>query len=662
MNKSITSKGKTVDEAVDNGLRELGVSREEVDVEVIEEGKARFLHFASKGAVVKLTQKKQMAHTFQFQREEHQSELDEPTSVAWVEDGKILWQHDGKTSPQIVIPPEIDIYKNDTLVNDTKLSLHDGDLVRYESGKVNEETKFEIYLNEQKTKAFLKVMPGFECMYALKKMEPSRVLKLEITEIKKPYLTLTEQMIQSAIEEEGIVFGIKREMFKQACATQDEGEFLIADGIDPVQGTNGWLEYKVKINESTEMKEREDGTIDFRDTRHIPTVKEQELIAVIHPPKKGTSGKAVTGEEVPPQPVKAIKVQQGEGVEIVESSGEVFAKVAGRPSIENRLRSILVEVLPKLEHRGDVNIESGNLNFYGDIEVYGNVDENMVITANRDLVVRGTTSKSELTAGRNMVLHGNVIGTKVVCGKRQQVMASQAETLEAINQELRHFDLAVEQLLKNPAFQSGSFENTGISAVAKLLINNKFAHLVEIVKEFSKGIQNEEELFSPKWKEVADRLTQAFVHKKEEHLKEIQDLYQFIEDIELLYEAATTPPEEKMSVILPTALNSDIFCAGDVTVTDQGCYNTSIHAIGKIKINGFLRGGSVFASERAEIHEAGSKGGVPTRITVPKDGAIYMHQVMADTTIRIGHQSFKFTKKQQNIHARLDEDGRITLA
>ena len=47
--------GKTVDEAVEEGLKELGVTREEVEVEVLEEGKKRL--FGSVPAQVKLTVK-----------------------------------------------------------------------------------------------------------------------------------------------------------------------------------------------------------------------------------------------------------------------------------------------------------------------------------------------------------------------------------------------------------------------------------------------------------------------------------------------------------------------------------------------------------------------------------------------------------------------------
>ena len=56
MEKTLNCTGKTVEEAIEAGLKELGVSREEVEVEVLEEGKVRRIG-KSVAAEVKLTLK-----------------------------------------------------------------------------------------------------------------------------------------------------------------------------------------------------------------------------------------------------------------------------------------------------------------------------------------------------------------------------------------------------------------------------------------------------------------------------------------------------------------------------------------------------------------------------------------------------------------------------
>lgn len=59
MEKTLNCTGKTVDEAIEQGLKELGVSREEVEVEVLEEGKVRRIG-KSIDAEVKLTLKEKL--------------------------------------------------------------------------------------------------------------------------------------------------------------------------------------------------------------------------------------------------------------------------------------------------------------------------------------------------------------------------------------------------------------------------------------------------------------------------------------------------------------------------------------------------------------------------------------------------------------------------
>ena len=57
--RSVIKSAKTVDEAVTLALKEMGASRSEVEIEVLEESKAGFLGlFGSKDAIVKVTEKK----------------------------------------------------------------------------------------------------------------------------------------------------------------------------------------------------------------------------------------------------------------------------------------------------------------------------------------------------------------------------------------------------------------------------------------------------------------------------------------------------------------------------------------------------------------------------------------------------------------------------
>ena len=55
MEKTVTKTAKTVDEAIEAALKELGVSREDAKIEVITEPAGGFLGLGSKDAEVKVT-------------------------------------------------------------------------------------------------------------------------------------------------------------------------------------------------------------------------------------------------------------------------------------------------------------------------------------------------------------------------------------------------------------------------------------------------------------------------------------------------------------------------------------------------------------------------------------------------------------------------------
>ncbi|MEX2446577.1 MAG: Jag N-terminal domain-containing protein, partial [Dehalococcoidia bacterium] len=55
--------GRTVDEAIERALSRLGLRHDQVDVDVITEGKAGFLGFGSEDAIVRVTAKESVATT-----------------------------------------------------------------------------------------------------------------------------------------------------------------------------------------------------------------------------------------------------------------------------------------------------------------------------------------------------------------------------------------------------------------------------------------------------------------------------------------------------------------------------------------------------------------------------------------------------------------------
>lgn len=658
--KEIISKGKTIEDALEEAIKSLGTTREDVDYEVIDEGKEGLLKFMGKPAVVKVMLKsEENKHTFSKEQEEEPSAEADQMLIAVVD--KALMVEQGEGAVEVQIPEEMKFYLNDTWVSEDVVQLSSEDDFRYELKEEIEDTKWSVKMDAQKVNAILTVEPGLVRKLALEEQPPTKKLKIKLKVYEEPNLTLTIDEIKAELEKQKIVFGIDKDEMLKACSSKNAGEFVIAKGLEPEDGENGWFEFKVEINEDKQFVEREDGTIDFRNARTIPSVEEGAIIGEIHDPKEGKPGKSVMGQEIPPKPVRPLQLRTGKGATLLEDSKTVEATSWGRPTVETRGTSVKVEVLPKLEHSGNVDLSSGNLNFVGDIEIKGNVEDGMKVKATGDVEVRGTTSKSNVVAGKSATFIGNIIESKVSAGQSNKLIVEKAPVLEEMIEKIELLLKSINQLVKAKTISEEQLEKNGVFSIVKVLTAQKLEGFPNKVREFHKEIIEEDKMFDDTWVDLAEKLQQVFVMKNPKSLSTLQDLETLIESIRSLHEHTILPPDDPANITFASALNSEIYCSGNVTLVKRGCYNSVIYAGGFLKMDGFAKSGRIFAGKGAEIKEVGSKGGAPTIIITPKNQTIKIGLAMADTTLQVGRQKLQLVKDEYEIEAHLGEDGLIRL-
>ena len=90
--------------------------------------------------------------------------------------------------------------------------------------------------------------------------------------------------------------------------------------------------------------------------------------------------------------------------------------------MQKRGNTAIITVLPKLDHRGDVGLESGNLRFNGDIVISGNVENHMEVVANGSVEIRGTASEAKIKAGQSITHYSNVIASEILVGQQVEIM------------------------------------------------------------------------------------------------------------------------------------------------------------------------------------------------------------------------------------------------
>ncbi|HZG17474.1 MAG TPA: FapA family protein [Candidatus Bathyarchaeia archaeon] len=693
MSRSVVAKGKNVQDAVELALQLLSAKREQVDIEIVEMETKGIFGIGGKPAVVKVVVKEnaptqtpvntapavdamellmssieslEVAGQEQLGRDSVTRSTDhvlkgDVEGKVWVKNSVIYCKDSENKYPTLSTCPEVIVYKNDEVV-EGMLIISEKDRIRIEVKQGQIPTRWEIRLDPERIKATLQVEPGTMIQRKLMDLEPEEHLELIVEETRITQNDMNINAVMDKLSELGIVQGINHLEIKKACETLDAATFTIATGIEPQQGRHGYLELLVDLEvEQKGLSERRDGTVNFRDFKRIPTVNKGEVVAIVHPPVEGRAGLTVTGITLFPAPVYPMVVKTGKGIILMEDGSKVVAIESGRPQFQIRGTLAKVSILDKLFHPQDVDIASGNIRFTGDVEIGGNVEEGMEVLAEGDIVLQKNVNMSKITSGNSILIKGNVINSEIVAGKSNLLIAECAQLLGEMSVTIKHIIAAVEQLYRTPAFKTSDITKIGLSSLLKILLESKFKSFPLLVKQYNEKTKEGKEVLDEEWINFANRLYLAFFTIHPGELKGIEDLVRIKDKLIELHQFSVIPPDPNSSIHLPYALNSRIYCSGDVFINGQGCYNTKIHAGGALKITGFIRGGEIYAGFGADITEVGTKGGVPTKIVVPHDRGIRIRLAMEDTVVQVGKRQHKFLQETKNIYARLNEKNELLL-
>ncbi|WP_416333776.1 DUF342 domain-containing protein [Bacillus smithii] len=527
---------------------------------------------------------------------------------------------------------------------------------RYEVKCENDvqETKWNISL---KLKALLHVEPGYKITRRIPDIEPSKHIELIAEELKEIQNTLSFAEVIEELASLGVIYGINEDQILKAIESRQPGTFEIATGKKATHGHDGWIEPKVPLTMQNGLKEDENGKVNYREIRAIPTAERGEVIAVIHPPVPGQPGITITNEPLPPKPSFPIKLRAGKGVVVVDD--KIVAMESGRPHIEQRGQLVKVDILPKITHSGNVDLSSGNIRFVGDVDILGDVDVRMTVEAAGAIFVQKNVNMATLTAAGAIVVNGNVIGSKLSAGKHNRLIAELGQLLEEMHVQVKGMIEVITQLIHSPAFKSSDFQRGGMQPLIRILLEKKFKSLPPLAKKYVDLVQKEEkDLEDDDWKEVAVFIRKTFLSLTKE-ITSLEQIKQLAQKMKQLSEFSKLPVEPDSYIIISNVLNSEIYCSGDIIVSGQGCLNTKIHAGGKLEIRGIMRGGEVYGKLGVEIHEAGAESGTTTIIAVPVGQTIKINKALEGTILKIGNVKHTLKENQYSIVARLEENNRM---
>ncbi|HEX7064510.1 MAG TPA: FapA family protein, partial [Bacillales bacterium] len=530
--QSIVSKGKGVREAIQIGLDLLNVKKDEVDIEIIRQESKGFLGIGGKNAVVKISktlpETRKTKDPFESveraienldvgqtpitrsEKSPKPSVQDQKKGRAWVQDGKLYYQSSADQYPTVSFNKDVQLFKNRQPVQANPVILSEKDDFEIQAVSEKKETSWTIEVDSSKLSVTLKVDPGYEITRKILDAEADTNIEVKTSEQKETVNSLTYEEVIQRLKELRVIQGFHHNEIMKALEIQETGTLEIARGVPAKPGKDGWLEKLVEVDTKRGLKEDGTGKVDFRESRTIPTVGKGKVIAVVHPPVLGQPGITVTNEPLPAKRTVPIVLRTGKGVMTVEN--KVVATESGRPLIEQRGTNVKVSIMPKLIHRGDVDLASGNIRFNGDVEVFGDIKNGMAVEAGGDITVYSTVNFATLTTSGAIVTRSNVIGSELSAGKNNMLVAELGHMLGILSQQIDKMDQFIKQLSQSSAFKNKDTLTNGLQPLIKILLEKKFNGFTPLAKQYVEVTNKSKEyLDREEWKEIAISLQRVFL-------------------------------------------------------------------------------------------------------------------------------------------------------
>ncbi|MGI9951161.1 FapA family protein [Moorellaceae bacterium AZ2] len=647
----------TVEEAIRQAMGLLDASREDIEVEVLDEGARGFLGLGRRPAVIRAWLRAKEEEKGKGEEGEEGQGLPEPEGESrgygQIQDGRIFLQ--GGAPVTLVPNPHFELYVNGQRVEgEAQVTAQDN--IEIKPKEECEPGRWQVAIREDGLVAVVSLFPTRKRVWRLLDQPPSWRLELKgkVSEELLPPVTWEE--LQQELQRQNIVYGLDYEALKEVCRRVEPGEVVIARGKPPLPPQDAWIEYLFDLRETSRKEVGEEERVDYRELVVRSSVQPGDVLAIWHPGQPGEAGVTVTGQPVLPRPPKEQVLVAGRGSALSDDGGRCIATVEGRPVVIRRGPKIIVEVTPVLVHQGDVNLASGNLKFKGNIVISGNVTETMMVVATRDVEVNGDVTQATVQAGGSILVRRNAIGSTLVAGDSGSLLVKMAPLLSDLSEQLTRLVQALTQLENLVESRNGY--------VINVLIENKFKKVPELIFKLdsvSKNINPKGDVGAERLVKLIQTLRQSFRSPASRQSLALASLKEMAAEVEEMALYCREVPEDNGHVTVNYALNSKIQAQGDVKIMGRGCFNTEIVAGGNVEINGVFRAGNLYAEGNVFIQEMGSSGGAKTLVRVAEGKIIKVGKIWPNCVLQIGKRIRQIDGEAHQVMAYLNSEGEITL-
>jgi uncharacterized protein (DUF342 family) len=446
--------------------------------------------------------------------------------------------------------------------------------------RIIENPLFEIKVSEDKLYAYFQLISKERYAWRLIEIEPIQKIIIMAEQDKDTVLeTLHLSDVVTYLEQKLIKLNLGIASIQLEIIDPTYKPIMIAKGKASIPGEDAILE--VYFSEQVESQFFEvSGSVDFRNHLNIPSVKSGEVIAKRIPPVDGIPGFDVYGNVIIPTPPKDTIIVMKSNVELTPD-GEIIARKEGRPRITGgRIKTF--DISTSYIVSGDVDIEIGNIVFSGDVIVYGNVTDNMIVESLGNVYVYGSVYNATITATGSIHVRGNVIGSKLYSGYFGVMFNRLYHTSKLLSEKIEQL-ISAAQVLAQVLEQKKQTIRYG--QIILLLIENKFKDIPAKINDLVSLISNIQHLKKEEYQKLKERseiFSQRFLLLEKASLSFMQG---FLALLRGTFEEVARMQEDKVQTIINQCHKSELKSNGDITILREGVLLSDLFSAGNITFN-----------------------------------------------------------------------------
>lgn len=222
---------------------------------------------------------------------------------------------------------------------------------------------------------------------------------------------VTMEDIQAALAARKIVYGIDEEILENIVKEgMYDTVFTFAHGDPPKNGVDGVVKPRYDEVRKYQPKLLEDGSVDYRDLGAVVNIKLGDPICDITQETAGTPGKDIYGNVLLPVPGKPPVIPSGQNTGLNGDKSLLIALASGNLIFHNGKFAVETTVVIK----NNVDISTGNINFLGNVDIKGNVDEGFTVVSEKDITVSGMINGATLKATGNIIVKNGVVNSTII--------------------------------------------------------------------------------------------------------------------------------------------------------------------------------------------------------------------------------------------------------